>query len=185
MFLDEEHFKAEAVRMAAYLMAETARTAPKSKGEDDVAVVYVDGEDLEKIALEMEVMATETGDRDFVRDAESLRKSQALLLLGVNGSKSIGVSCGACGFESCSEFKKASRREVKFVGPNCMFKLLDLGIALGSAAKLSAVLGVDTRIMYRIGVAARRLGYINSDVVMAIPIAATGKSPFFDRAPKK
>ena len=183
MLLDEQDFKREAVKIAAYLMAESARTAPKAKGEDDVKIVYVDGDELERIARKMEEMIEEH--KDFGRDAESLRKSQAVLLLGVNGGKPIGTNCGACGFDNCSEFKKAERKGSKFVGPNCAFKLLDLGIALGSAAKLAALLGVDTRIMYRIGVAAKLLGLIDSDVVMGIPISATGKSPFFDRVPKK
>ncbi|RLI78729.1 hypothetical protein DRP04_09800 [Archaeoglobales archaeon] len=184
MLLDELEFKNEAVKIVAYLMAESARTAPKSKGEDDLEIVYADGDDLEEIARKMEKLALETGDKDFIRDAESVRKSQAILLFGINGGKPIGVNCGACGFGSCNEFKKVGRFDGKFAGPNCVFKLLDLGIALGSAVKVSAILGVDTRIMYRIGVAARLLGLIKSDVVLGVPISATGKSPFFDRSSK-
>ena len=74
---------------------------------------------------------------------------------------------------------------MNFIGPICAFRLLDLGIALGSAVKLSAILGVDTRIMYRIGIAAKKLGMIDADVVMGIPISALGKSPYFDRMSKK
>ncbi len=185
MILNEADFRKEGVRLAAYLMAESARTAPKSKGEDVIDIVYVDGEELEKIAKKMEELAEITGDKDFVRDAESLRKSQALLLFGMFGDKTIGVNCGACGFESCAEFKKTVRKGNNFIGPNCAFRLLDLGIALGSAAKLSAIIGIDSRIMYRIGIAARKLGIIDSDVVMGLPLSATGKSPYFDRTVNK
>ncbi len=184
MILNEGDFKGEGVRLAAYLIAESARTAPKSKGEDVIDVVYVDGKELEEISKKMEELAETTGDKDFIRDAESLRRSQALLLFGMSGEKTIGVNCGACGFESCAEFKKAVRKGDNFVGPNCAFRLLDLGIALGSAAKLSAILGIDTRIMYRIGIAAKKLGIINSDVVMGLPLSASGKSPYFDRVSK-
>jgi len=183
MILNEKDFKGEGVRIAAFLMAESARTAPKSKGEDLIEIVYIEGEEIERIAAKMEEMAKD-GDRDFLRDAESLRKSQSLLLLGVKGDRSVGVNCQACGFESCSEFKKAERKGEKFVGPNCVFRMLDLGIALGSAVKLSSIIGVDTRIMYRIGIAAKLLGFIDADVVMGIPISALGKSPFFDRQRK-
>jgi uncharacterized ferredoxin-like protein len=184
MILREEDFKNEGVKIAAYLMAESARTAPKSKGEDDVEIVYVDGDDLEKIAAKMDEMGKEEGrDKDFFRDAESVRKSQSILLIGVSGEKTIGLNCGACGY-SCPDLKKMRKEGKDFTGPNCVFKILDLGIALGSAAKLAAVLGVDTRIMYRIGTAARKLGLAKSDVVMGIPISATGKSPYFDRAKK-
>lgn len=184
MLLNEKNFKNEGTKIAAFLMAESARTAPKSKGEDVIEIVYVDGEEMEKIAAKMEEMA-EDGDKDFIRDAESVRKSQAVLLVGAKGDKTVGVSCQACGFESCSEFKKAERKGEKFIGPNCVFRMIDLGIALGSAAKLSAIMGVDTRIMYRVGIAAKKLGMIDADVVMGIPISATGKSPYFDRMAKK
>jgi uncharacterized ferredoxin-like protein len=63
-----------------------------------------------------------------------------------------------------------------------MLKLLDLGIALGSAAKTAMDLNVDNRIMYRIGVAATRLGYLpGSSVVMGIPLSVKGKNIYFDR----
>ncbi len=184
MLLNEKDFKNEGVKMAALLMAESARTAPKSKGEDVIEIVYVDGEEMEKIAAQMEKMA-EGGDKDFIRDAESVRRSQAILLMGAKGDKTVGVNCQACGFESCSEFKKAERGGERFIGPNCAFRMIDLGIALGSAVKVSAMLGVDTRIMYRIGIAAKKLGMIDADVVMGIPLSALGKSPYFDRMPKK
>ena len=72
-----------------------------------------------------------------------------------------------------------------FNGPNCIFKSLDLGIALGSAAKTASILNVDNRIMYRIGTAARRLKLMTeASVIMGIPISAKGKSIYFDRLPK-
>ncbi len=179
MVQNERDFAEEAVRIAAYLMAESARTAPKSKGIDDLEILYVGGEEIEKIARKMEEFAEE--DRDFLRDADSVRKAKGIVLIGLKGGKSLGLNCGACGFKSCSELENAKREEVKFRGPNCAFKLVDLGIALGSAAKLSAILGVDTRIMYRIGLAAKRLGMTESDIAFAIPIAVEGKNPFFDR----
>jgi uncharacterized ferredoxin-like protein len=38
--------------------------------------------------------------------------------------------------------------------------------------------------MYRAGVVARALGLIDADFVMGIPLSVTGKSIYFDRAPK-
>ncbi|MCL6650529.1 MAG: ferredoxin domain-containing protein [Chloroflexi bacterium] len=58
---------------------------------------------------------------------------------------------------------------------------MDLGIALGSAAKTASIFNADNRIMYRAGVAARRIGMMDADVVVGIPISATGKSIYFDR----
>jgi uncharacterized ferredoxin-like protein len=186
MIVREEEFRDEAVKLAAYLMSVSARTAPKSKGEDDIEIIYVDGEDKEKIADEMIEFGKKSGIRGFVRDGESVKKSSAVLLLGVNGGKPLKLNCGACGYASCDEFVAVERKKGKdFVGPNCMFKLLDLGIAIGSAVKLASIINVDNRIMYRIGTIAKKLGVAKSDVVMGIPLASLGKNPFFDREEKK
>ncbi|MEM4472583.1 MAG: DUF2148 domain-containing protein [Archaeoglobaceae archaeon] len=179
MVLRERDFAEEAVKICAFIMAESARTAPKSKGIDDLEILYIGREKIEEIAKKMEEFAVE--DKDFLRDANSIRKAKGILVLGIKGGRPIGVNCGACGFSSCSEFEKAERKEVKFRGPNCAFKLIDLGIALGSAAKISAILGVDTRIMYRVALAIKKLGIMDCDVLFAIPIASEGKNPFFDR----
>lgn len=182
MVQNERDFADEAVKISAYLMAESARTAPKSKGIDDLEILYFGREEIEKIAKKMEEFAEE--DENFKRDADSLRKAKGVLLIGLKGGKSLGINCGGCGFKNCSEFDKAKRIEVKFKGPNCAFKLVDLGIALGSAVKLSAIIGVDTRIMYRIALAVKKLGLTESDIAFAIPIAVEGKNPFFDRVKK-
>ena len=109
-----------------------------------------------------------------------------MLLIGLLPHDGIGLDCGSCGFDSCKEFnesKDARKGSAKtdFFGPNCVIRLLDLGIALGSAAKTAAELNVDNRIMYRIGVSAKRMGLGESNIIHGIPLSATGKSIFFDR----
>ncbi|WP_456369335.1 ferredoxin domain-containing protein [Geoglobus sp.] len=179
----DENLRREIAVLSGKLMALTAQTAPKSRGEDDVEIVLIEGEEKERLAQKMVEMANEPNrDANFVRDGESVKKADAVLLIGVYGRKPIRVGCGACGFKNCKEFEKAERKKGKdFVGPNCAFKLIDLGIAIGSAVKLGSMLGADSRVMYRIGAAAKELGMARSDVVMGIPIAVTGKNPFFDR----
>ncbi len=175
----EEEFRREAVRLAAYLMAISARTAPKSKGQDDLEIIYVEGEEKERIAQKMIELAKERG-KGWKRDGESVKMAEGILIIGVKGGKPLGLNCGACGM-SCDEMKGVKRGERDFVGPNCIFKILDLGIALGSAVKLASIINVDNRIMYRIGVVARMLGIAKSDVVIGVPLASVGKNPFFDR----
>ena len=179
MIMKEEKFRKEAVKLSAYLMAISARTAPKSKGEDDIEIIYVDGEDKDRIAEKMIELGKERG-KGWARDGESVKKAEGILIIGVKGGKPLGLNCGACGF-NCDEFKKAERRDGDFAGPNCIFKILDLGIALGSAVKLAGIINVDNRIIYRIGVVARMLGISKADVVLGIPLASLGKNPFFDR----
>ena len=60
-------------------------------------------------------------------------------------------------------------------------KLIDLGIAIGSAVKIASDLNVDNRIMYRAGRAAIKTGIMKADEVQGIPIAIKGKNIFFDR----
>ena len=114
------------------------------------------------------------------RDAKGVEKATGLVLIGVLDHKGLGLNCGACGFASCAEFN-AAHAEADFKGPNCMARLLDLGIALGSAAKTAQIHNVDNRIMYRVGVAARRLGLMKSNVIMGIPLSVSGENIYFDR----
>jgi len=173
----------EGIRQAANLMMLSARTAPKSGGVDDVLTLTVLGEEKDKLATEMEKIAEERGIEVFRRDARNVRDSDAVVLIGVVGTKSFGLNCSSCGYQNCAEFDKAEKKLGQdFVGPNCVFKVLDLGIALGSAVKTASTLNVDNRIMYRAGTAAQRLRLLpEASVVMGIPISARGKSIYFDR----
>ena len=68
----------------------------------------------------------------------------------------------------------------------CAINSVDLGIAIGSACATAADLRVDTRVMFSAGLAAQRLGLLGDcKCVMAIPVSASSKNPFFDRKPKE
>jgi len=173
----------EAILHAAKLMLVSARTAPKTGGVDDVLAAIVYGEEKERLAAEMEKIAEERQISGFNRDAKNVHDSDVVVLIGVRGTKSFGLNCGGCGYKSCKEFEEAAKKSGQdFLGPNCIFKLLDLGIALGSAVKTASLLNIDNRIMYRVGVAAKRLGMLpEASVIMGIPMSAKGKSIYFDR----
>lgn len=176
----------EGIMQASKLMLISARTAPKSGGVDDILTALIFGAEKESLAAEMERIAEERGISGFRRDARNVRDSEAVVLIGVRGTKKFGLNCGACGYANCDEFEKAGKKAGQdFSGPTCVFKALDLGIALGSAAKTAGILNVDNRIMYRIGPAARRLGMLSeASVIMGIPVSAKGKNIYFDR-PRK
>jgi uncharacterized ferredoxin-like protein len=52
--------------------------------------------------------------------------------------------CGACGYATCAEFLHATEplrdepAELKFAGPTCNLRDIDLGIAIRSTAKTAA-----------------------------------------------
>jgi uncharacterized ferredoxin-like protein len=171
----------EATQIIAELMRISARTAPKTKGEDFLQVQVVDGPRLDKLAAEMEAYGLSSHKSNFDRDAASIRGSAGVVLIGLKDASTAGLNCGACGYPRCKDLP-APIEGSEFRGPFCAYRLMDLGIALGSAAKTASALNADSRIMYRAGVLARRMGLIDADVVIAIPIAATGKSIYFDRA---
>jgi len=173
----------EALLEASKYMLIAARTAPKTAGIDDILTLIVYGKEKDSIAEKMEQIAEERKIEGFRRDAKNVRDSEAVVLIGVRGSKSSALNCGACGYKNCEEFASAMKRLGRdFVGPTCLFKALDHGIALGSAAKTAGLLNVDNRIMYRIGTAALKLKMLpEATIIMGIPISAKGKSIYFDR----
>jgi len=173
----------ETVRFVGELMALSSRTAPKAVGQDFIEVRLLS--DSERVALgtDMVGLGKERGIWGFERDGKNVLDSDAVLIVGLLEHKGVGLNCGACGFETCAEFNAGSRSG-DFEGPNCAVRLLDLGIALGSAAKTASDHNVDNRIMYRAGVSAKRLGLSKARIVHGIPLSASGKNIFYDRPQK-
>ncbi len=171
----------QGLRTVAELMAIAARTAPKAAGRDFVVVETLEGDAVRRLGEGMIEYGRRTGKTNFDRDGQNVLDSQAVVLIGLKDAGVVDLNCGACGAESCIV---PNTHAGEFLGPNCALRLMDMGIALGSAVKVASLMNVDNRIMYRAGVAARELGLIDADVVMGIPLSATGKSPYYDRTPK-
>jgi uncharacterized ferredoxin-like protein len=172
--------------MAVQLMAASARTAPKAGGKDFLEIVVITSdEELRKIAEAMKNYASNsTSEAFWLRDASNIENSEGLLLIGLSKSVTAGYDCGACGYTSCEEFSKKrelKEKEMGYSGPHCVMRMIDIGVALASAAKTASLLNVDNRVQQRVGAAARALGFIKGEVVMGIPVSITGKSIYFDR----
>lgn len=170
----------DVMELVAKFMALSARTAPKAAGKDFIETKVVTGEQLQALADECVAYGQQTGKKNWDRDGENVRQSDAVLLVSLKGAQTTGLNCGACGYDRCSDLP-ALRKGAEFDGPICAWRIMDLGIALGSAAKTASIFNADNRIMYRVGVAAKRLGLIEGELVVGIPISATGKSIYFDR----
>ena len=169
------------IEMVARLMAISATTAPKSKGENFVKTRVLKGSVITELSDAMQVFGQRTRKKDFDRDSKNVAQSQAVLLIGIQNANVLGLDCAACGYPNCRTFQKQKKETGEFAGPTCAYRLLDMGIALGSAVKTASLLNVDNRIMYRVGVVARELGIVDWDFVMGIPLSVTGKSIYFDR----
>jgi uncharacterized ferredoxin-like protein len=174
----------DTVRFVGDLMEVAARTAPKGLGQDLIEARVLSEEERIALGNDMVAIAAEKGAINWERDGRNVLDCDAVVLVGLLPHKGAGLDCGACGFATCREFNEHTMVK-DFEGPNCAIRLLDLGIALGSAAKIASEMNVDNRIMYRIGVSAKRLGMSKGMISHGIPLSATGKNIFFDRTPKK
>lgn len=167
-----------AIMETAAGMCAAARTAPKTRGVDNILTLVLTGQEKDALADKMDAIGLrEFGQNTghFPRDAKNLRAAQAVVLIGVKRAYAGLPYCSFCGFKNCGECKEA--------GARCAFNTIDLGIALCSAAAVAADERVDNRIMFSIGKAAEEMGYSNEDSVLwhGIPLSIAGKNVFFDR----
>lgn len=168
------------VEYIAKLMEVAAVTAPKAVGKNFVVTKVISGDDVRTLGQKMIAYGERTGKKNFDRDGKNVVESECVLLVGIKDARPVGLNCGACGSATCIEIN-ALEQDVPFAGPQCLFRVLDMGIAIGSAVKTASLLNADNRIMYRIGCVARELGLLDADFIMGIPLSVTGKSIYFDR----
>jgi uncharacterized ferredoxin-like protein len=185
--IKDEKAEMDGVLAVAKAMAVAARTAPKARGVDAIETLIVFSEDLDSLGQAMEEHGENTNMSDiFKRDASNVRESHAVLLVGLKDLRPKKIDkpldCGACGNIDCAGFLKAERKEGKdFPGPVCMFQSIDLGIALSSACSVASRFHIDNRMMYTIGGPTRKLGWMESLIIIGIPLSCTGKNIYFDR----
>ena len=180
MIYDSNTLEQEALLETARRMCAAARTAPKAKGIDNILTLVLTGEDKDRVADEMERLAEPLQYKFFLRDAQNVRAAGALVLLGTKeGQRGLNDGCGHCHFTDCGGCAAQ--------GGVCVYDPMDLGIAIGSAVAVAADGRVDNRVLFSAGRAAMSLGLLGADarMVMGIPLAVAGKSPFFDRKPKQ
>uniref|UniRef100_A0A7C2VCX1 Ferredoxin n=1 Tax=Ignisphaera aggregans TaxID=334771 RepID=A0A7C2VCX1_9CREN len=165
MVLEEETIK-EAVIHVAKLMVLAAKTAPKAKGVDNIVTrILSSREELEALAKKMEELAQVYNEDRWRRDADNVRRSIAVVIIGC---KLVDMGVETPSFWSLDASKVLS--------------IVNLGIALGSAAKIASLLNVDNRIMFTVGVAVQELKLVDADFAIGIPLSATAKNIYFDRA---
>jgi uncharacterized ferredoxin-like protein len=193
--LDHDAIRLDTVRDVARFMAAAAITAPKSGGQlflqgkpNPVETIIVsDTETRTALAAWMRARGAERRETIWFRDAEVAEAVDAILFVGLAKWFPPNYDCGACAYATCAEFLhhtaelRAASAELEFAGPTCNLRDIDLGIAVGSAAKTAAIHSIDCRCQTRVAVAARKLGIITADVAVALSLSMTAKSIGFDR----
>ena len=109
----------------------------------------------------------------YGRDADNLRKAQAVVLIGADAKPLKVPNCGYCGFTNCQGCEEK--------GGNCSFAYVDLGIAVSSAVSVAGAADIDSRIMFSVGKAAMEMDFEKEVLWLGIPISVSGKNIFFDR----
>lgn len=168
----------EAILHCAGFMASAIRTAPKTRGVDNVVSgLIADPGTIKRLAESMRRISKKEKRPSMERDAGNIEDLEAIVLLGIRDNPA-GLNCGFCGYGDC--------RALKARGGSCAFNSIDLGIAAGSAASVAGGLHIDNRIMHSIGRSALELRLFPPDVrqALGIPLSVTGKNPFFDRKQK-
>lgn len=174
MAADFEKIKASAIKGIAEKMCVAARTAPKAKGMDNLVITIAEKKDKDMLASKMLSMGKKLSRPGFIRDSANIKTAEVVVLVGTKSSP-IGLNCGFCGEPDC-----ASLTRKKGV---CAYNSMDLGIAIGSSVSLASLFHADNRVMYSAGKAAIACGLLKGCVMaIGIPLSATGKNPFFDRA---
>lgn len=175
MILNEREIRHKQVISIAKQMMTAARTAPKARGIDIIEVMAITDEHIKQLSEAMLEILTDKGEHRFERDGNNILQAECIILIGTK-LKKMALDCGYCGYDTCAEKKK----EVP-----CTMNSIDVGIAIGSACATAADCRVDTRVMYSAGKIAQKLGWLkNCTSVIAIPICASSKNPFFDRPQK-
>lgn len=165
----------DAALQVAALMIAAARTAPKTRGIDNVHAFVIDDQPTkESLVRAMRELGQKENRPSLVRDAGNIEAAPAIVVIGIE-SRTAGLNCGFCGKRDCKALEDS--------GGICAFNSIDLGIAACSAATVAACHHIDNRMMYSIGRAAMQLGLFDEKVKQAlgIPLSVTGKNPFFDR----
>lgn len=164
----------QGIKAAAEMMAISARTAPKAKGEDLIELKILYDKDVEDLGKAMVKYGEEEKEPMWTRDGNCVLRSDAVLLVGVRDPLSEGTKKTPSVPPKVKGDLFAEDERVK--------KCIDLGIALGSAAKTASILNIDNRVMWRPGEMARRNGLLpKALMIIAIPVSAHGKSIYFDR----
>ncbi len=172
MIIRSELAETAAALNTAHMMCAAARTAPKTRGIDNIVTMILTDDDLKKLSDKMIELAD--GRESIVRDAGNVLKAKAVVMIGVK-RETYGLNCGYCGHATCEECISAKCA--------CIFATTDLGIAIGSAVSTALDMKTDNRVMYSIGKIFREMEESgDEDVIwMGIPLAVSGKNPFFDR----
>ena len=170
--------------------AVAAAKAPSLTGQLGLKMEILTGEDLNPIIDVLETLGKHSTFQALDSTVYATLRDQGelppVLLIGADLTKPIFWDCGGCGFPSCAEFIKYSKKNkgtgAAAYGPSCLWKVIDLGIVADYICACSAMHRTETRIQLSLGAVAMFLGHLEgSTFVLALPVGPAGQNTWFSR----
>ena len=194
MFNSIDEAKGELIRSVARLCArcrrdraEIRRPALFADKPLFIETVFIDDrETLLRLAGWMKQRGRERRQAIWLRDAALAERLDGVLFIGLKDWYPPIYDCGACGYATCAEFVEATRQRradsevLEFKGPQCNLRDIDLGIAIGSAAKAASLIASIRAARRALRAAARKLGLIQAEIAVALSMTVTHRTPAFD-----
>jgi hypothetical protein len=190
-----EELRAGTIRQIAQLMAAAAITAPKSGGQLFLAgkpnfmetVIAEDPGTRRDLAAWMRARGRERRERTGSVTPKPPKRStpscsSACCQAGTSPTTTAAPAVTPpAPNSSTTKTLRSQSADLEFTGPVCNLRDIDLGIAVGSAAKTAAIHSIDCRCQTRVAAAARKLDLIQADHAVALSLSMTHKAVGFDR----
>ena len=167
--------------IAAYCIHSALKT-PQITGRVELEFEVVSGEDIAPIIEAFGLLSSVAGYHaiSLMSYTKALSSGEPLVLLLVGGKNirrsELTWNCGACGFRTCGEFNKYSKKIKPNIlceanGPFCQWKAIDFAMACDWACAQAWHHNITNRLEVASGWAARAIGYLpECDAVRGLPL---------------
>ncbi len=177
-YYDGKKFANDGLLTATQLCAMSALKAPQLTGTTQLKIEILTGEDLDPVIEVLGILGEDNtvcfGDNKTLQSCKEKGTLPVIMLIGGQGigMSELGWDCGACGFPTCkahNEYVEQERQKpVDFTrpsafgtpGPVCVWKAVDVGIAMDYAAAAAGQLNLENRAMASVGAISQALGYL-------------------------
>lgn len=149
------------------LITISAETSPKSSG-NFIETLTLDEAEGEMLGEELYQLSDELDDETYSEEGDLVNSADELMIIGLKDHPALDIDCSACGYKDCEAYSNADQTEEIFQGPNCAFRLIDLGMSIGRALNTAETHNMDYNVSIKGGLAAKNLGLSDSRICLAL-----------------
>jgi uncharacterized ferredoxin-like protein len=177
-YFDGKKLANEGLLAAAQQCAMAALKAPQMSGTTQLKIEVLTGEDIDPLIEVLSILGEDNtvcfGDSKTLQSCKDKGTLPVILLVGGTGIGNSGLTwdCGACGFPTCKAHdayvEEERQKPLDYArpssfgtpGPVCVWKAIDVGIAMDWAAATAYQLNIENRAMMSVGAISQALGYL-------------------------